>query len=142
MKAILGSFMSLVFFCCALSTASAADTAEKVVYHINDSTNATAILKNVNNHLDASPNAQIVVVSHGPGIDFMLEGAQDKNGNPYEPMVQGLVARHVVFKVCNNTLNSRKIDKSKVLAEAIIVPSGVAEIARLQWQEHYAYMKP
>jgi intracellular sulfur oxidation DsrE/DsrF family protein len=36
----------------------------------------------------------------------------------------------------------RKIDRSKVIAEASIVPSGVAEAARLQAREGYVYLRP
>ena len=115
---------------------------EKVVYHVNDSENATAALRNAQNHLSASPDAKIVVVTHSKGIDFLLNGAVDKNGNPYEPMVQGLKQKGVEFRVCNNTLVSRKIDPATVIPEASIVPSGVAEIGRLQSKEGYVYLKP
>ena len=30
------------------------------------------------------PTAKIVVVTNGSGIEFLLDGAKDKNGNPYE----------------------------------------------------------
>ncbi|MFP5419220.1 MAG: DsrE family protein, partial [Gammaproteobacteria bacterium] len=62
--------------------------------------------------------------------------------NPYEPMVQGLKAKGIDFRVCNNTLVSRKIDPKTVLPEASIVPSGVAEIGRMQAKEGYVYLKP
>jgi intracellular sulfur oxidation DsrE/DsrF family protein len=101
-----------------------------------------AVLHNISNHLNASPKAKIVVVAHGAGIDFLLDGAKDKNGNPYDIPIQELVDRKVEFRVCNNTLETRHIDKSKVIPEATIVPSGVAEISRLQYQEGYAYLKP
>lgn len=119
-----------------------ASAEEKVVYHINDSDNATAALRNVQNHINASPDAKVVVVTHGKGIDFLINGAADKNGNPYEPMVQGLKAKGIDFRVCNNTLVSRKIDPKTVLPEASIVPSGVAEIVRMQAKEGYVYLKP
>ena len=45
------------------------------------------------------------------------------------------------FRVCNNTLKSRHIDPKRVIPEATIVPSGVAEIARLE-KEGYVYLKP
>ena len=115
---------------------------EKVVYHVNDSDNATAALRNIKNHLDAAPDAKIVVVTHSKGIDFLLTGAADKNGNPYEPAVQALKAKGVDFRVCNNTLVGRKIDPSTVIPEASIVPSGVAEIGMLQSREGYGYLKP
>lgn len=123
-----------------VGTAQAAE--EKVVYHINDSENATAALNNIKNHLNASPNAKIQVVTHGKGIDFLLDGAADKNGNPYNIAVEDLAAKGVGFNVCNNTLTSRKIDKSKVIPQGKIVPSGVAEIGKLQTYENYQYLKP
>jgi intracellular sulfur oxidation DsrE/DsrF family protein len=122
--------------------AAAAEPTSKVVYHVNDSSNATAAMRNIRNHLNAEPGAKIVVVTHGPGIDFLLEGAEDKNKNPYNVTVQTLKNDGVEFKVCNNTLVSRKIDKSKVIPEATIVQSGVAEIGRLQAKEQYVYLKP
>ena len=55
-----------------------------------------------------------------------------------------LKTQHVAFNVCNNTLVGRKIDYSKDLFEVFeddIVPSGVAELSRLQ-QMGYTYIKP
>ena len=126
----------------AEAAAPSASAEEKVVYHVNDSDNATAAMRNIKNHLNAAPDAKIVVVTHSKGIDFLLNGAADKNGNPYEPTVQSLKQRGVDFRVCNNTLKGRKIDPSTVLPEASIVPSGVAEIGRMQAKEGYVYLKP
>lgn len=126
----------------AEAAAPAASIQEKVVYHVNDSANASAALRNIKNHLAAAPDVKIVVVTHSEGIDFLLGGATDKNGNPYEVAVQELKAKGVDFRVCNNTLKGRKIDPGTVLAEATIVPSGVAEIGRLQAKEGYVYLKP
>ncbi|MDD5242064.1 MAG: DsrE family protein [Sulfuricella sp.] len=125
------------------SIATAASDEEKVLYHINDSTVARAALGNIRNHLNATEDkVKIVVVAHGNGVDFLLDGAQDKNGNPYNITVEELMARGVDFRVCNNTLKARKIDPKMVLQGAKIVPSGVAEIGRLQSREGYAYLKP
>lgn len=140
MQSLRAAFLLVLFVLATI--ANAAQPVEKVVYHVNDSSDATAALRNIRNHLNASPKAKIVVVTHGPGIDFLLEGAKDKNGNPYDIMVQQLADDKVEFKVCNNTLESRKISKQQLLPEAKIVPSGVAEVSRLQVQEGYAYLKP
>lgn len=122
-------------------TASAA-AEEKIVYHVNDIAVARMAMNNVNNHLNANPKARIVVVTHGKGIDFLLNGAEDANGNPYEIGVQALTDKGVSFRVCNNTLRSRNLDATAVVPEATVVPSGVAEIGRLQSQEGYGYLKP
>jgi intracellular sulfur oxidation DsrE/DsrF family protein len=113
---------------------------EKVVYHVNDSDSATAALRN---HLDATDGqARIVVVTHAKGIDFLLDGAQDKNANLYSIPVERPKARGVDFRVCAITSKSRKIDPKTVIREAQIVPSGVAEIGTLQAREGYVYLKP
>ncbi|RPH58327.1 MAG: hypothetical protein EHM83_08580 [Burkholderiales bacterium] len=125
-----------------VSAAAAADGV-KVVYHINAGMEqAVNGLRNIRNHLDADPDARIVVVTHSDGIDFLLDGAKDKNGNPFEVAVQGLQERKVEFRVCRKTLQSRKLPDSVVIPEASIVPSGVAEVARLQAKEGFVYLRP
>lgn len=115
----------------------------KVVYHINEGLEQAGNgLRNIRNHLTADPQARIVVVTHFRGIDFLLEGAKDKNGNPYDAAVDDLTMKGVEFRVCEFTLKGRNIDKGKVHPEAKIVPSGVAEIGRLQAKEGFVYLKP
>ena len=115
---------------------------DKVVYHVNlGNEQATDALRNISNHLAVDPTAKIVVVTHSAGVDFLLEGAEDKNGNPYSGPVAALAAKGVEFRVCKITLERRKIDPKKVIPEAKLVPSGVVEVTKLQ-QEGYAYLKP
>lgn len=115
----------------------------KVVYHVNTGIeSAAAALGNVRNHLTADPTVKITVVTHGPGIDFLLEGAKDSKGREFSGLVGDLAGKGVQFRVCNNTLVSRNIDPGKVVMEAKIVPSGVAEVARLQAKEGFVYLKP
>jgi intracellular sulfur oxidation DsrE/DsrF family protein len=127
-----------------LSTGSfAAGDPVKVVYQFSEGdAQATQGLRNIRNHLAVDPSAKIVAVSYADGINFLLEGATDKHGYPFQLLVQDLKAKGVEFDVCNTTLTNRKIDKSKVIPEARIVLSGVAEIARLQAKEGYVYLKP
>jgi intracellular sulfur oxidation DsrE/DsrF family protein len=116
---------------------------DKVVYHINDANDqAVGALRNIGNHLEVNPKAKIVVVTHSRGVDFLFDGAKDKNGNPYNIPVEKLKAQGVQFDVCSITLRNRKLDKSKFVPEATYVPSGVAEITRLQQREGYAYLRP
>ena len=127
----------------ALCTAIAAAQDIKVVYHVNtDVETAAAILNNISNELNASPSDKIVVVTHGPGVDFLLNNAKDSKGREFSGQVSALAGRGVEFKVCNNTLQTRKIDASNLLMETSIVPSGVAEVARLQAKEGFVYLKP
>lgn len=113
-----------------------------VVYHIDETARAIPAIRNITNHLKAVPTTKIVVVALGDGVDFLLKDAKDDRGNPYEPMIDDLVLAGVDFRVCNNTLVARQIDKGRIHPDASIVQSGVAEVARLQLSEGYAYLKP
>jgi len=116
---------------------------DKVVYHISNTEQQTKLaMQYIRNHLEVNPKAKIVVVTHALGVDFLREGMRDKNGNPYNVPVEELDFQGVRFVVCGITLRERKMKKSEFIPEAKFVPSGVAEIARLQQREGYAYIKP
>ena len=116
---------------------------DKVVYHLNSGLEqATNGLRNIRNHLEVNPKAQIVVVTHAQGVDFLMKGKKDANGNPYEVTVQDLKSQGVRFDVCLITLRNRKIGRDQFIEEVSWVPSGVAEIARLQQREGFAYLRP
>jgi intracellular sulfur oxidation DsrE/DsrF family protein len=135
---------ALLAGCGTMGGGAKADVAEdKVIYHVNDTDEqAVNALRNIGNHLEVNPKAKIVLVSHSRGVDFLFKGARDKNGNPYNVAVEGLKERGVQFDVCSITLRNRKLAQDKFIPEATFVPSGVAEITRLQQREGYAYLRP
>lgn len=116
---------------------------QKVVYHVNDVQVAPAALRNIQNHINAlgAGNAEIVVVTHGKGIDFLVEGWKGADGKSLDAMIHSLAAQGVRFAVCKNTLTGRNINPDQLNMNAEIVPSGVATVAELQLQG-YAYIKP
>jgi uncharacterized protein len=116
---------------------------DKVIYHINEGmAQASNGLRNIGNHLEVNPDAKIVVVTHALGVDFLMKGAKDKNGAKYEDLVEQLKQRGVQFDVCEITLRNRKLTKDQFIEYVTWVPSGVAEVSRLQQREGYAYLKP
>jgi uncharacterized protein len=116
---------------------------DKVVYHINEGlAQASNGLRNIGNHLEVNPDAKIVVVTHALGVDFLMKGAKDRNGAKYEDLVERLKQRGVQFDVCEITLRNRKLPKDQFIEYVTWVPSGVAEVSRLQLREGYAYLKP
>ncbi|MCX8005833.1 MAG: DsrE family protein [Burkholderiaceae bacterium] len=116
---------------------------DKVVYHVNDTeAQAANALRNISNHLEVNPKARIVVVTHARGVDFLMNDAKDRNGNPYAVQVEQLKLRGVRFDVCEITLRNRNLKKEQFIPEATYVPSGVAEITRLQQREGFAYLRP
>lgn len=123
--------------------AAAADEPTKVVYHMSEGIpQASRAINNIRNHLSADPGVKIVVVTHGLGIDFLLKDAMNQMEQPFGPAVADLAAKGVEFRVCNNTLTARKIEASRVVAEAKVVPSGVAETANLQAKQGFVYLRP
>ena len=127
----------------AQPTAGQPVEAVKVVYHLTEGIEqASRAMSNIRNHLRADPSVKIVVVANGEGIRFLLGGALERNGKPFEEAVSKLAAQGVEFRVCENTLTSHDVPRSSLLPEAKLVPSGVAEVARLQAREGYAYLRP
>src|SRR5574343_420159 len=133
----------IVALCLGLLLSGLALAQIKVVYHLSEGIpQASRAIGNIRNHLAADPTTKIVVVTHGLGIDFLLDGATNQMDQPFAGAIGELAARGVDFRVCNNTLVSRKTDPAKVAMEAKIVPSGVAEVARLQAREGFVYLRP
>lgn len=130
------------------ASASAADNTianepVKVVYHLADGLDqASRAMGNIRNHLRAEPDTKIVVVANGDGIKFLLAGARERNGKPFDAAVSALAAQGVEFKVCKNTLTAHDVPVAQLLPEAKLVTSGVVEVSRLQAKEGFVYLRP
>jgi len=123
-------------------TAVGAAAQDKVVYHITDAASqGLAALRNLRNHLDTDATAQITVVAHGAGVDFLMEDAKDKSGVGYGSLISGLKNRGVKFEVCEITLKNRGLKREQFVQEADFTPSGVVRVTKLQVQG-FAYLKP
>lgn len=134
---------ALVYMSIFMGTLLAAGP-DKVVYHFSAGLEqASDGLRNIRNHLEVDPKAKIVVVAHARGVDFLMKGAKDPNGNRYQDIVENLKNEGgVTFEVCEITLRNRKLKKEQFIDEVTYVPSGVAQITHLQQREGYAYLKP
>jgi len=91
-------------------------------------------LRNINAHLTATDSqVEIRVVDFAAGVK-MLQMAKTDAG--LAARIDALRAKHVEFKICRNTLRGMKIglDQLYKVSPDDLVPSGVAEIARLQGQ--------
>lgn len=130
---------------------------QKVVYHINfdNPKQQAGALRNIQNHINAvgAENLDLKVVLHGNGLALLLEPdsldrlKKFKHANADETMtakVTDLKGQGVDFHVCANTVRGRKVDVETDLYDVSsddIVPSGVAEVAKLQAMG-YSYIKP
>ncbi|WP_126454640.1 DsrE family protein [Sulfuriflexus mobilis] len=116
---------------------------QKVVYHMNDLQKGYAGLRNMKNHLNAlgDENLEAIMVFHSSGGFVLVDGKKDKKGHTFGDEIQALANRGVKFALCANTVRGKKIPKDKINLNAEIVPSGVAEVAELQYKG-YVYIKP
>ncbi|MGB5866741.1 MAG: DsrE family protein [Arcobacteraceae bacterium] len=130
---------------------------QKVVYHINfdDPKLQKAALGNIQNHINAvgAENLEVRVVLHGNGLSLLLvpesleklkkfkfANADDN----FTAKIDNLKSQGVAFDVCNNTIVGRGVnieDDMYDVTKSDIVPSGVAELVKLQ-MEGFAYIKP
>jgi intracellular sulfur oxidation DsrE/DsrF family protein len=123
-------------------TGALACAEDRVVYHIDETpAQASKALRNIGNHLDVDPGVQIIAVAHAGGVDFLMGGAKDRDGNLYAGQVAALAARGVSFEVCEVTMKARGLNKELFLQNVNFTPSGVVRRAKLQ-QQGYAYIKP
>ncbi|MCP4936192.1 MAG: hypothetical protein GY927_18810 [bacterium] len=150
-------FMALSVFVLGTTASIAAGYGkQKVVYHINydNPKKQAGAMRNIQNHINAvgKENLDLKVVMHGKGVSLLLEPDSMKNtklkfGNANDNMtakIDGLKQQGVDFQVCANTLRGKKISYENDLYDVNkgdIVPSGVAELAKLQG-EGYAYIRP
>ena len=121
---------------------------QKVVYHINgdggeNGAGYKPALNNITNHINAvgAQNLDLRVVMHGDGLGLLQTAVDNQQ---LQGIIAGLKNQGVRFLVCNNTLTGRDIDAETDLFDVWpedIVPSGVAELGRLQG-EGFAYIKP
>jgi hypothetical protein len=151
-RALAALFLSLLAFGAQAQDSAAADQdrygTQKVVYHINgtggeESKAYKGAMRNIQNHINAvgAENMEIKVVMHGNGLGLLAAANGD---DTMKSTVASLKGQNVAFHVCNNTLKGRNIDYSNDLYdvwEDDIVPSGVAELSKLQ-QQGFTYIKP
>ena len=142
LKILIGSFFVFALNS-AISAQALATDQIKVVYHMADGIDqASRGLANIRNELRLEPNTHITVVALGDGIQFLLKGAKERNGKPFDAAVAALSEQGVEFRICNNTLTAHNVPVTDVLPQAKIVPAGVVEVVRLQAKEGYVYFRP
>ena len=111
---------------------------QKVVYHndgggLDNAAYFKRMLNSIKNHIEAvgKDHIEIRVVDHSAGVDLFQIAQTDKL---LAGQIDYLRAQGVRFLICANTLKERQIDWHTLygVKEDDIVPSGVAELARLQ----------
>jgi intracellular sulfur oxidation DsrE/DsrF family protein len=140
------TLLGMVCMMAASAAGLAADCGkQRVVYHVNygDEKRQSAAMRNIQNHINAvgKENLDLRVVMHSAGYKLLANANNDPN---LQQKITNLKDQGVKFQICANTLRGKKLNYKNDLYDvdqADIVPSGVAELAKLQG-EGFAYIRP
>jgi len=134
MKKIIFSIIAIFLFTSAIF---AQQKQHNIVFDFTkaDTASFSTIVRHAKNIMSMTGNAKLEVVCHGPGLDLLV-----KNKTTVQKEIEELNKLKVVFAACNETMKRRGIDKSQLLAQAIIVPAAILEIS-LKEQEGWSYIK-
>jgi hypothetical protein len=109
-----------------------------VVFHFDHDPKALKIsFNNIKNYMahftGAKPAVSLVV--NGPGVQLLLKDGE------YAGQIREAHELGAEIKVCNNALNSFKIDPEQLCPECVVVSAGIVEIVELQ-DKGFKYIKP
>jgi intracellular sulfur oxidation DsrE/DsrF family protein len=137
MKSLILSLFFLLFLSSIAFAQIVTDKEHKIIFQLTDGHLETQkkFLRQINNVLEAAPNAKIEVVTHGMGVDLLR-----KDDNELKNEISELKSQGVDFVICENTLKQRQLKKEIFLPEARFVPSAIIELV-LKQEEGWIYIK-
>lgn len=100
-----------------------------------DTASFATLIRHASNVMAASGNAQLEIVCHGPGLDFLL-----KDRSIVQSDIERLSKLNVVFAACEASMKRRGIVKDQLVNQATTVPSAMIEISSKQ-QQGWSYIK-
>lgn len=109
----------------------------KVVLHLQtaDTLVHKSIVNQIGNIKKEFPQAEVELVCHGPGMDFLM-----KKKATYINRLNKMKLEKVSYVGCEFTMSQKNIKKEDLVDFATTVPYGVAEIIRKQ-QQDWLYVK-
>ena len=89
---------------------------------------------NIGNLLKLLPDAEVEVVSYGPGIMMVAKPSA------VEEAIHRLQGQHVKFVACQNAMRARKLTVADLVDGVTPVPAGIVEVVTKQ-EEGWTYIK-
>ena len=112
-----------------------------VVFHLDSDTRMNRMLRQVSRHHSVNPNIPARVILIAEGVKPAIDGAVDANGGKYSAQMEQLLASGIRIFACEATLTFYNLTEDDLAFGVETVPSGVAELGRLQAQERWGYIK-
>ncbi len=128
---------TLFFLLIAYTLSAQAQSPARVVMHLQSSDTLVykSIVNQIGNIKKELPNAEIEVVCHGPGLEFLR-----KDKAFYVNKIQRMNLSQVSFVGCEFTMQQRNYKKEDLVPYAQTVPYGLVEIIKKQ-QADWIYVK-
>lgn len=127
----------LLFVIVVAGSQAFAQQKPNIIFHLQSSDTAVyrSVVNQISNTKKDIPDANIEVVCHGPGIEFLLLK------NPiYANRLNAMKLKDVNVVGCEYTMAHRNLKKSDLVPFAGTVPSGIVEIIKKQ-QANWLYVK-
>ena len=126
----------LILFITSAVTVMAQD-APKVILQLqsNDTLVHKSAYLQVANIKKVFPNAEVELVCHGPGIEFLL-----KKKSFYVDKLKAMNLKNVSYVACEFTMSMKNIKREDLVESAGTVPYGIAELIKKQ-QLDWIYVK-
>ena len=112
-----------------------------VAFHVDSDAKMNRILRQIGRHHAANDGMPTRVILIAEGVKASLDSATDSSGGAYSAQMEQLIAAGVRIFACDTTLTSYGLDADDLALGIETIPSGVAELARLQISHQWAYIK-
>jgi intracellular sulfur oxidation DsrE/DsrF family protein len=109
----------------------------KIVIQFNDADSVSQVrsVMQVENIRKVWADAEIEVVCLGAGLDLLTS-----KSCKVSKQIEEWTSKGIAFMACNNSMNIRNIKKDDLLAQAVVIPSAVIELATRQ-ESGWSYFK-
>lgn len=134
-------FLFTASFLGSVETIAQPSGTQGVAVHLDSIAHINRAIRQVERLVDAHPGTPVRLILIASAVEPALEGAMDKNGGLYSAQLEQLLAKGVGIFACETTLISLSKRPDELTFGVDTVPSGIAELARLQLESDYAYLK-
>ena len=127
----------LALLTCHLQAQQAVSPPHRIVFQLQsaDTLAHKSLMKQLNNIATVSPDSELEVVCHGPGLQMLLQSK-----SRVADKIPGLVGKHVSFVACEFSMQEQKVDRSQLLPTVGTVPYGLLEVVSKQ-EAGWSYIK-
>ena len=113
------------------------NTKHKIIFQVttDDTLVYKSLMKQLYNIITVSPESEIEVVCHGPGLNMLLA-----DRTIVLAKIQQLKKKNIQFVACEFSMSEKNITKDKIIPEAGYVKFGILEIVSKQ-ESGWSYIK-